>query len=72
MGRKGVPPLSSETRSTEGRSCGAAMVPAKGRPGIYNRMKAGDREVGGQGFSLAKDKVDFTGIGFLKESISLT
>lgn len=45
---------------------------AKGWPGIYNRMTAGGREVGGQGFRHVRDKVGFTGIGFPRESASLT
>lgn len=71
VGRKGTLPHSSETRPEE-RSCGAALVQAKGWPGIYNQMTAGGREVGGQGFRHVRDKVGFTGIGFPRESASLT
>lgn len=35
-------------------------------------MKAGGRKVGGQALRHVKDKVGFTGIGFPKESTSLT
>lgn len=56
----------------EGEVVGQPWSQAKGWPGIYNRMTAGGREVGGQGFRHVRDKVGFTGIGFPRESASLT
>lgn len=64
------PPLPSHQRET--RPERGEVVLAKGWLGIYYRMKAGGREVGGQASRHVKDKVGFTGIGFPKESTSLT